>query len=95
MSADANFERMKLAAELRAKRVDQKLARSQYEVSREQLKLAREQFEWQKLRAREFDWSFFISPAGVVVVGATIGLLGTAAGKYSITRPLRSSKRPA
>ena len=69
ITAEERLARSRLAADIRLKRVDQALAREQFEYSRRQPNLSR--------------WSTLISPTGVVLVGAMLGLVGTAVGKYA------------
>jgi len=69
MTPDESIARDKLAIETKLKRTDQALAR--------------EQFEWQKKQATHTGWAALLSPTGVVLAGAAIGLLGTAAGKWA------------
>jgi hypothetical protein len=76
MTPDEEFARKKLAIDTRLKRSDQALAR-------EQLLLAQTQFEWQKSQAKHSGWKALLSPTGVVLVAAAIGLIGTAIGKWA------------
>jgi hypothetical protein len=75
MSED-QLARTKLALETKLKRADQALARKQ-------LALAEAQFDWQKSQAAHSGWQFLLTPTGVVLVGAALGLLGTATGKWA------------
>ncbi|SAL07325.1 hypothetical protein AWB81_08021 [Caballeronia arationis] len=68
--------RKKLAIETRLKRVDQALARKQ-------LDLAQAEFEWKKSQGAHSGLAFLLTPTGVVLVGAALGLLGTAASKWA------------
>ncbi len=72
------FARQKLATEMLAKRVDQRLARQQFA-------LAQSQFDHQKNQATRSGFAALLTPTGVVLAGAALGLLGTAAGKYADT----------
>lgn len=76
MTPDDKLARTRLAIETALKRADQRLARKQYA-------LAEAQFEWQREQATHSGWKLLLTPTGVVIVGAAIGLLGTAAGKWA------------
>jgi hypothetical protein len=76
MTPDEEFARKKLAIDTRLKRADQALAR-------EQFLLAQTQFEWQTSQAKHSGWAALLSPTGVVLVAAAIGLIGTAIGKWA------------
>src|SRR5580704_383498 len=76
MTPSERLERSKLAIETRLKRADQCLAQRQFQLSVDQ-------FEWQKTEARQHGWRALLSPTGVVIVGAALGLIGTAAGKWA------------
>lgn len=72
-STSERLERAKLAADIRLKRLE--LA-----IRREELDLAQAKVASEKQNASGFHMLF--SSTGVVLIGAAIGLLGTAAGKY-------------
>lgn len=70
------LERSRLAIETKLKRADQAIAKKQ-------LALAEAQFEWQKEQAAHSGWEKLLTPTGVVLVAAALGLVGTAAGKWA------------
>jgi hypothetical protein len=76
MMPDDQLARAQLAIDTKLKRADQAIARKQ-------LALAEAQFEWQKSQAAHSGWGKLLTPTGVVLVGAALGLLGTAAGKWA------------
>jgi uncharacterized protein (TIGR02594 family) len=74
--------RSKIAIDARLKRRDQQLAR-------EQLELQKADFELRKRTATADGFHFLLTPTGVVLMGAALGLIGTALGKaadYAIKR---------
>ncbi len=70
-SSQYRFARQKLAGEIRLKRADQSLALRQHQ-------LAVEQFEFQKKQSSHSSFGGLLSPQGVVLAGAALGLIGTA-----------------
>ena len=76
MTPDEQLARDKLAIETRLKRTDQEIARKQFA-------LTRDRFEWEKSQAAHSGWRLLLTPTGVVLAGAALGLLGTAAGKWA------------
>ena len=76
MTPSERFDRSKLAIETKLRRADQRLAQRQFQLSLDQ-------FEWQKKEARQGGWRALLTPTGVVIVGAALGLIGTAAGKWA------------
>jgi len=76
MAGDVELARTRLAIETRLKRVDQKLAAKQSA-------LAESRFEWEKVQAAHSGWKLFLTPTGVIIIAAAIGLIGTAVGKWA------------
>lgn len=76
MTSEERLARSKLAIETKLKREDQALARKQAD-------LAEAQFEWQKEQGSHSGWKAIFTPTGVVLVGAAVGLMGTAVGKWA------------
>src|SRR5262245_49955666 len=63
------FERQRLAVETSLRRVDQRLAR--------------DQFEFQKSQSASTGWKSLVTPTGGLLVAAALGLGGTAVGKWA------------
>jgi GH24 family phage-related lysozyme (muramidase) len=76
MDVDTRLARQKLAAELLVKR-------SEHTLARKQLALAEAQLAQQSRQGSQEGFRFLFTPTGVVLIGAALGLLGTAAGKYA------------
>jgi hypothetical protein len=76
MTPDDELARKKLAIETKLRRADQDIVRRQFE-------LARAQFAWQQSQAEHSGWERLITPTGVVLVAAALGLTGTAIGKWA------------
>lgn len=82
MNDQDRLARSKIAIDARLKRRDQQLAR-------EQLELQKADFELRKRTATADGFHFLLTPTGVVLMGAALGLIGTALGKaadYAIKR---------
>lgn len=75
MKAGDPLQRQRLALEIRHKRAELALARRQ-------LRQAEAQLEWESRQATKSGFRLLITPTGVVLVGAMLGLVGTAVGKF-------------
>jgi hypothetical protein len=59
------------------------LDENEVRVEQARLDLERERFEWEKSQASGRGIRTLLTPTGVVLVGAALGLIGTALGKYA------------
>jgi hypothetical protein len=83
----AELEARRLEAEIAKLELEARLARQRFAIEtrlkRVEQQLARDQLELQKVQANSTGWKSLLTPTGGVLIAASLGLIGTAAGKWA------------